>query len=407
MSSNFQSVLGFGLVLALLQVLAAVPWVAAVLGRNFRKYAFRPDALGLITGLFLGGGVLLAFLIGDTRDSGWLGAYGRLYASVLHAQLILDLFILGFAGLLAFWPRGGSIARAAFLEGVRQPMFWLLTILAVILLVVSMVVPYFTFGDDYKMYKQLGFDVAMLFTVLFGVLATSISIFEEIEGRTAITVMSKPVARRQFLLGKFFGTLAACLFMTLVIGWFFNWTLYIKPYFDRLDDATDPMPKQVQDFLLENFKGLAGGNSEAEGFLKGIFAWTGDTYANGLGLFLGLGQVMVLVAVSTALATRVPMAVNLALCLVVFFLGHLAPELVRVTSGLGVGGNLVSFLAQLFELLMPSLSFFSNSLVVIRDNPLDVWAFGRYVGSVLIYAVGYSTIALLLGLIFFEDRDLA
>ena len=76
-------------------------------------------------------------------------------------------------------------------------------------MLVSVVIPYFTFGDDYKMMKQLGFDMIMLSTMLFGVLAASMSISEEIEGRTAVTLMSKPVTRRQFLLGKFLGILLA------------------------------------------------------------------------------------------------------------------------------------------------------------------------------------------------------
>src|SRR3989440_7229517 len=109
-----------------------------------------------------------------------------------------------------------------------------------------MCIPYFTFGDDFKMYRQLGLNMVMLATVLFCVLAASMSISEEMEGRTAVTLMSKPVTRRQFLLGKFVGILLAGVLMTLLLGWGLNWALYIKPYFDRLDDATDAMVLQVQ-----------------------------------------------------------------------------------------------------------------------------------------------------------------
>ena len=41
----------------------------------------------------------------------------------------------------------------------------------------------------------------MLASAAFGVLVAAVSISEEIEGRTAVTLMSKPVSRRQFLLG--------------------------------------------------------------------------------------------------------------------------------------------------------------------------------------------------------------
>ena len=52
----------------------------------------------------------------------------------------------------------------------------------------SVAIPYFTFGDDYKMMKQIGFDVVMLSAALFGVLAASMSISEEIEGRSVAEV---------------------------------------------------------------------------------------------------------------------------------------------------------------------------------------------------------------------------
>ena len=54
------------------------------------------------------------------------------------------------------------------------------------------------------------FDAVMLFSGLFGLLTASISVNEEIEGRTAITVISKPVSRRQFFIGKYLGILLAC-----------------------------------------------------------------------------------------------------------------------------------------------------------------------------------------------------
>src|SRR4029453_3666619 len=104
----------------------------------------------------------------------------------------------------------------------------------------SVVIPYFTFGDDYKMMKQIGFDVVMLAAPLFGGLAASISLAEEIEGRTAITLMSKPVNRRQFLIGKFLGILMACLIMSLVLSWTLNFALRAMREFDPINNAPDP-----------------------------------------------------------------------------------------------------------------------------------------------------------------------
>jgi len=413
MTDNWTSLITWGVFLALIQVLAAIPWLGVVLSdvRSSGKQRTFLSVLGWAAAATIGGGVLLAFF-----PLSFFGAtpvqekIGRFYGSVLHMQLIFDLLIGVFALILLIWPRGGTVALAAFREGYRQPMFWLLTVATILLLIFSMVIPYFTFGDDFKMMKQLGFDMIMLATVVFTVLAASISVSDEIEGRTAVTLMSKPVTRRQFLLGKYLGILLAGTMMTLLLGWFFNWALYVKPYFDRLEDAVDPLVSQSQTLVVTPLQNIPGA-VEAKMFVRGAAAWFAETYANTLGLALGFGQVMVLLAVAASLATRLPMVVNLVICLVIFLLGHLAPVLVQVSEQLSrtQGGalGLVSFLAQLFDKLLPALEFFSTSQVVIRETNLELGPFAGYVGSVLVYAGLYSAIALLFGLILFEDRDLA
>jgi hypothetical protein len=114
------------------------------------------------------------------------------------------------------------------------------------------------------------------------------------------------------------------------------------------------------------------------------------------------------VAISAALATRIPFVVNLVLILVIYLLGHLAPVVVAVTQGAsGAGLGLVSFLGKLFDVLLPALEFFNMGPAIIRESPLDLWRFAGYVLTVFGYSVIYTGIALLVGLLLFEDRDLA
>src|SRR5262249_7125597 len=144
-------------------------------------------------------------------DPGKLKFDGWVYGSVLQAQLIFDVILAAVGFVLVAWPKGGTVAMAAFREGYRQPLFWLIAAVVMIALFISMVIPYFTFGEDFRMMKQLSFDMIKLSTMGFAVIAAAVSVSEEIEGRTAVTLMSKPVTRRQFLLGKYFGILLAAL----------------------------------------------------------------------------------------------------------------------------------------------------------------------------------------------------
>jgi len=404
------SILAAGIILAAVQFVAALPWLWAIDPKGFARASRSPSSMGGLVGGLVAAGLGIAMFIGYKGDSASLAWYGRYaYGAVLHLQLLIGLFLLFPQLIAAIWPKGGAVAYAAYREACRQPMFWLIVLFATGLIVVSIFIPYFTFGDDYKMMKQIGFDVVMLAAILFGVLASSMSISEEIEGRTAVTLMSKPVNRRQFLIGKFVGILLACLMMTLIIGWPLNYALRAMPEFDKINEVADPMPQQAEKTIVPAFERLMPPKAAAgRMIMKGTGEWFADTVAHSLGLLLGFGQVMILVAISAALATRIPFVVNVVLCLVIYFLGHLAPVVVAVTQGsTGAGMGLVAFLGRLFDVLLPALEFFNMGPAIIRESPLDLWQFAGYVLTVFGYSVIYTGIALLVGLLLFEDRDLA
>lgn len=398
-----------GVVLAAVQFLAALPWLWAIDPRGFERATRTPVTLAYVVGGVFGAGIAVAAYAGYKSDAvslEWNGRY--VYGAVLHLQLLIDLFILMPNALVLVWPKGGAVALAAYREGLRQPMSWLIVVVAVVATWVSVFIPYFTFGDDFKMMKQIGFDVVMLSAALFGVLAASMSISEEIEGRTAVTLMSKPVNRRQFLIGKFAGILMACLALSLVIGWNLTFALRAQPEFDKINEVVDPMPQQAEAAFVPVFTAGVPGTAPKV-VARGAGAWFADSFAHSLGIALGFGQVMILVAVASALATRLPFVINIVLCLAIYFLGHLAPVIVQVTqsSGGGTAMGLVGFLGQLFDVLLPALEFFNMGPAIIRESPLDLWQFAGYVATVFGYAILYTAIALLVGLLLFEDRDLA
>jgi hypothetical protein len=181
------------------------------------------------------------------------------------------------------------------------------------------------------------------------------------------------------------------------------------PLGQPVDKIVDPMTFQAQRTVVPLFEKIVP-SSPGKALARGCGLWFSDTVAHTLGVALGFGQVMILVAIASALATRLTFVVNLVLCLLIYFLGHLAPFVVRVTesaSGGAVGVGLVGFLGKLFDVLLPALEFYNMGPAIIREAPLDLWRFGGYVGIVFGYSLIYTAIALLLGLLLFEDRDLA
>ena len=100
------------------------------------------------------------------------------------------------------------------MEVVQQPVYLILITISSFFCVFLSVVPYFGFGDDIRIVKTSVLAVTLL-TGLFGaVLCASSSIAREIRSGTALTVLSKPVGRACFILGKFAGLSGA---LTLLI----------------------------------------------------------------------------------------------------------------------------------------------------------------------------------------------
>src|SRR5687768_2050177 len=131
-----------GFVLALVQLVAALPWLLlAFYGPADREALWRrPFSPQTLTRLAVALGVCAAApLVGAVSGRGpddW-ETLGRSYAALLQIQLTVDFFIVGFALLLWLWPKSGAVALAAFREGVRQWLFWLISLGAAVFMFVS------------------------------------------------------------------------------------------------------------------------------------------------------------------------------------------------------------------------------------------------------------------------------
>lgn len=411
------TLLPFCIVLSLCQVTAALPWLllatrnAALTAKRRNPNVepsrwLRPVSVVLVgVGAAVAFGVLLALMLNLSRDRQTLQKFGRQYGALLELQIFVDLFLGGSWLLQRLWPKGGAVARATFREGYRQPMFWLIGGLALAFLLFYVVLPFYTFGEDLVMYKEIGFDLIMLAATVFGVLAAATSISEEIEGRTAVTLMSKPISRRQFILGKFAGIFLCCLLLVGGLGWMFQELLLLKHWFDKMPaiELTRGQARWVEGLML---------GQDARNITNGVVQWSFHTAEVVPGLVLSSMLVMVMVAIAVSLATRVPMMLNLLTCFVLFLLANLTPVLVSSTrpddaAKAGPVQKLLHFTAQLFDMLLPGLELFRVRPTLVDETQIPLGQYVQHVGSVTVYGVLFTTIILLLGLVLFEDRDLA
>jgi len=111
------------------------------------------------------------------------------------------------------------IARVTFLEALRQRFFGFLLVLALALTLGSIPLKAIDFGNqELKFLADLGFGVMLLFGSVLGVVLPAQLLYAELDNRTALTLLAKPVGRAEFLLGKFLGAWAVLAVFALAVA---------------------------------------------------------------------------------------------------------------------------------------------------------------------------------------------
>lgn len=308
----------------------------------------------------------------------------------LTAAVALALPIVSY--VLAKTARLGMIAAATFKEAIRQPLFLLLLALCVVSLLVNTFLPFFSLGEDVKMLKDSGLATLLICGLLLAVWTASTSIADEIEGKTAMTLLSKPITRRQFVVGKYLGIMQSVLLLLAVSGAFLLVFVYFKVGYDAKESG-----KEVPTWYV--MQAIEGTTREVPWFEPQRLAETVQVVP---GLVLTFFEIAVLGAISVAISTRLPLVVNMTTCFAIFVVAHLTPVLV-LADGSGSGIEIVRFVGQLVATVLPGLEHFKMEGAVATGQLVPP----IYLGYSALYCVAFSTAAILLAFILFEDRDLA
>ena len=308
------------------------------------------------------------------------------------------------------------------MEVAQQPVYLLLMAGSCFFCVFLSVVPYFGFGDDIQMVKTSTLAV-MLVTGLFGaVLCASSSVAREIRSGTALAVLSKPVGRARFLLGKYaglsgalallvFANLVACLLASrmaydaygsadtfsfalyclggllaaFVVGGFLNYFLQLRFVITTVI-AMVILTTAMSAIIFMSEPATTGASADPR-----LVDWRLIS-ASVLILF----AVLILTALALACSTRLELMPTLAVCSGVLFLGLMSDWLFlgRVDGG--------SWWASILYTVTPNWQNFWLADVLEREGAIPT----RYIGQAFGYLVGYVGATLSVALWLFEDREL-
>jgi ABC-type transport system involved in multi-copper enzyme maturation permease subunit len=286
------------------------------------------------------------------------------------------LFFLLITSIVAFRqaaPRVWALALSTAKNEMAQMLYLLLLVLGIVGVVIFSIYPFNTLGDDIRMFKDSGVTLIMVLGMIQAVWSAGTSVSEEIEGRTALTVLSKPVSRRSFILGKYAGIMMAVLVLFVIISAFFLVLMSYKPIYDARESTRGATTWQLG---LEEIV----------------------TTIPVLGLYFM--ETMVIAAVAVALATRLPLLANFITCFVVYVIGNLTSPLVASSQG---ENELVGFVGKLIAVIVPNLNVFNVQSAVDAGNPIPA----IYLAGAFNYLVCFAIAIWMLAMLLFEDRDLA
>lgn len=257
-----------------------------------------------------------------------------------------------------------ALTRLTVADAIRQPVTWVATVLALVLLVMSYLFGMFNFEtqDRLRMVATAGVAVAMLNGLFLAVIGASQSVHDELASRTALTLFAKPLSRGSFLIGKALGIWLIILATTLLIAAAHLGVLAYAQYTGFEDDPTR------RDFV---------GHEDL------WVPWREVVLAH----LLGLAHGAVMTCVATVLALRLPLVANILACFALFVLSHVA-------AGLGFMGGVV----------LPALALFQvDDSIQLPGHPLSL----GYLGLTMLYSAMYCTGCLAIGLALFKRQDIA
>jgi len=314
------------------------------------------------------------------------------------------------------------IAKNTFVETLRQPIYAVIIVAAMLMFILSPSLSMYTIGEneDIRLLRELGLSTLFLSGLFIAIFAAAGAIGKEIEDKTVATVLTKPVPRPAFIIGKFLGLVAALALAQYVCA--IAMMLMVRN--GVLESATD-----THDYTVLTMAGIAVlGTLLISAMLNYFYDWkfsaTGvvtaavfatiaivflyfidphwrfnpannslslfDVYASVL-LFMGA---LTILSVAVALSTRFNIVVTLGACIGVFLLGlisdYIYGQLADTHSWAIIG-----------RAIIPSLQVFWVSDAILEGTTVTL----GYVTSVGIYTACFSGAMVLIAIALFQRRQ--
>jgi ABC-2 type transport system permease protein len=259
-----------------------------------------------------------------------------------------------------------AIAMNTLLDAVRQKFFIFLVIISISFIISSYFLRSLGFGvSELKFIFDFGYGTIFLFGTMLSIVTAALLYFNEIENRTVITLLAKPISRYEFIFGKFAGIGIVLLTFTVVMSALQCYILYW-----RETALMDMHPDYFNGSRLINYQGLA---------LAAIIQWIQFLLIAAITLFIASFS-------TTNLFTVILTALIISICQI---------QYIAQDSWLESDSSFIRMSAWLCGKIFPNFQVFnvSETLFLHSNQLLSVDAYSGIITYGILYTLVFATLA--------------
>ncbi|MFH2069440.1 MAG: ABC transporter permease subunit [Candidatus Omnitrophota bacterium] len=247
------------------------------------------------------------------------------------------------------------IGKNTFQESLRLRSYQIILVFALLLLGSSQLLSFLTPAEQLKMIKDVSLSGIEFFGALLAIFASMTALRSEFETNTISTLLSKPLKRSDFILGKFLGMASIITLSIIIMSVVFIGLILLKQRF----------------------------------FETSLFS----------ALFLIWAEMLVIIAITLAVAAFASTAFTLIFVLFLFFVGHLTGYGLSMSEQMK--NPVLQIITRFFYKIIPNFENFAirDQIVVGGTVPIS------YLLKTFGYGIIYAAIALIICLYFFRYRE--
>lgn len=248
-----------------------------------------------------------------------------------------------------------AFAKNTYKEGVRDRIFLMVGIFGLVTLVSSFIIGPLSLGEQVRITQDMGLAAISILCFAVAVLIGTGIVYREIERKTIYTIVAKPVAGWQFILGKFLGLNAIVGLLVVFMA-----------------------------ALLMVVNTIVSRSFEPELLIAVLLIWF---------------ELLLLTSLSILMSTICSPILGAILTFLFFFIGHSSADLKELAAKFG--SPTVKAFTSIIYYVLPNLQYLNVRGKVIHDIPIS----GSYVAFASSYALLYTIGFLILAVIFINRKE--